>query len=153
MMMWTLSSVTGHDYLSICLYSCAYMYACTYVRSNATSVASAAINTIAMTAEEKKALRAEQDRKKKAAKKRKVEEERQRRIIQEAEKARVAALEFLAERARNWSPWAPVYQFGVDFRGFVSGVSFFVARFVCSLIFLSLALSDPPIRSVCVPWG
>ena len=116
-------------------------------------MASAAINTIAMTAEEKKALRAEQDRKKKAAKKRKAEEERQRRIIQEAEKARVAALEFLAERARNWSPWAPVYQFGVDFRGFVSGVSFFVARFVCSLIFFSLALSDPPIRSVCVLWG
>ena len=73
-----------------------------------------------MTAEEKKALRAEMEKKKKAAKKKKAEEERKRRLAEEAEKARIAALEFLEARANDWTPWATVTHFAVDLRGFVS---------------------------------
>ena len=42
---------------------------------------------------------------------------------EEATKARDSAVVFVAERARDWSPWAPVYQFGVEFCGFVFSIS------------------------------
>ena len=41
----------GHDCLSVGLRACAQIYTFVYIRSNATSVASAAINTIAVTVE------------------------------------------------------------------------------------------------------
>lgn len=78
------------------------------------------VNTISMTAEEKKAMRAEIDKKKKAAKKRKAEEDRKRRLVEEAERARIAALEFLGARAKEWTPWATITHFAVDLQGFVS---------------------------------
>jgi hypothetical protein len=78
------------------------------------------LNTITMTAEEKKAMRAEIEKTKKAAKKRKAEEDRKRRLVEEAERARVVALEFLGARAKEWTPWATITHFAVDLQGFVS---------------------------------
>ena len=76
--------------------------------------------TINMSIEEKKALRAEAERKKKAAKKKREEEERQRRLAEEAERARIAAFEFLQDRANCWTPWQQADHFSIDLRGFVS---------------------------------